>query len=99
MRRAPRLGLGGTSTRFPVGLSPTPVPSVSSGPPLLPDGRMSRVRFETAPRSFSLPGAFLPHPVLKPWSTSPPMLQFASEESYLPGQRVFSRGCHPAPAY
>jgi len=72
MRRAQRLGFGGSSTRFQVGLSPTPVTHVSSSLPMIPDGRLSRVRFETAARRFSLPGAFLPHHVLKPWSTYPP---------------------------
>jgi len=72
MRRAQRLGFGGTSTRFQVGLSPTPVAHVSSSLPMIPDGRISRVRFETAARCFSLPRAFLPPRVLKPWSTSPP---------------------------
>ena len=72
MRRAQRLGFGGSSTRFQVGLSPTPVAHVSSSLPMIPDGRISRVRFETAARHFSLLGAFLPHRALKPWSTYPP---------------------------
>lgn len=38
------LEFGGSSTDFPVGLSPTPIAHVSASPPLIPDGRISRVR-------------------------------------------------------
>ena len=98
MRRAQRLGFGGTSTRFQVGLSPTPVPHVSSSLPMIPDGRLSRVRFETA-ASFALSqGPSCLTVCLSRGRHTHLMLQFASSDSYLPGQRVFP-GCHPAPAY
>ena len=38
------LEFGGLSTGFPMGLSPTPIAHVSASPPLIPDGRISRVR-------------------------------------------------------
>ena len=43
--RAAALGFGGGSSSFPLGLSPTPMTHVSIGPPTIPDGRISRVRF------------------------------------------------------
>ncbi|MFB3106010.1 MAG: hypothetical protein ACE1ZA_13980, partial [Pseudomonadales bacterium] len=43
--RATALGFGGGSGDFPPGLSPTPMSHVSIGPPTIPDGRISRVRF------------------------------------------------------
>ena len=43
--RATALGFGGGSSSFPPGLSPTPMVHVSIGPPTIPDGRISRVRF------------------------------------------------------
>ncbi len=43
--RATALGFGGLSDGFPLGLSPTPLTHVSIGPPTIPDGRISRVRF------------------------------------------------------
>ena len=43
--RATVLGFGGCSGSFPPGLSPTPMTHVSIGPPAIPDGRISRVRF------------------------------------------------------
>jgi hypothetical protein len=98
MRRAQRLGFGGSSTRFQVGLNPTPVPHVSSSLPMIPDGRLSRVRFETA-ASFALSqGPSCRIAYLSRGQHPHPMLQFASSDSYLPGQRVCP-GCHPAPAY
>lgn len=98
MRRAQRLGFGGSSTRFQAGLSPTPVTHVSSSLPMIPDGRLSRVRFETA-ASFALsqgPSCLLG--CLSRGRHTHSLLPFASWDSYLPGQRVFP-GCHPAPAY
>lgn len=38
------LGFGGVSMDFPIGLSPTPIAHVSTSPPLIPDGRIYRVR-------------------------------------------------------
>jgi len=98
MRRAQRLGFGGTSTRFQVGLSPTPVAHVSSSLPMIPDGRISRVRFETAARSSLSQGPSCFIPCLSRGRHTYAMLQFAASDSYLPGQRVYP-GCHPAPAY
>jgi len=98
MRRAQRLGFGGSSTRFQVGLSPTPVTHVSSSLPMIPDGRLSRVRFETA-ASFALsqgPSCLLG--CLSHGQHTHSMRQFASSASSLPGQRVVP-GCPPAPAY
>ena len=43
--RATTLGSGGRSGGFPTGLSPAPLVHVSIGPPAIPDGRISRVRF------------------------------------------------------
>ena len=38
------LGFGGVSMDFSIGLSPTPIAHVSTSPPLIPDGRIYRVR-------------------------------------------------------
>jgi hypothetical protein len=43
--RATALGSGGLSDGFPTGLSPAPMAHGSIGPPAIPDGRISRVRF------------------------------------------------------
>ena len=43
--RMTTLGFGGQSGSFRPGLSPTPIAHVSIGPPTIPDGRISRVRF------------------------------------------------------
>jgi hypothetical protein len=70
---------------------------VSASLPLIPDGRLSRVRFETA-ASFALsqgPSCLLG--CLSRGRHTHPMLPFASSASYLLGQRVVP-GCHPAPA-
>jgi hypothetical protein len=73
MRRAQRLGFGGSSTRFQVGLSPTPITHVSSSLPMIPDGRISRVRFEatTAPLcAFLSLDRLKPVVGIHPWSES-----------------------------
>jgi hypothetical protein len=64
---------------------------------MIPDGRISRVRFETAASRCALPGAFLHQRVLKQWSTSTHAAEVGHRESLPTWAAGWSR-CHPDPA-